>query len=137
MTPLPQIEGRSAGPLGPLKVPFGLGLLRLATEDRPAFDDAQAVIHFALNNGVRLLDTADVYCLDEKDFHYGEHLARSAVASWHGPRDEVKIITKVGLIRPKGRWLPNGRPEHLRKSVDESRAALAVDRLFHPAVARS
>jgi len=39
-------------------------------------------------------------------------------------------VTKAGLARPKGRWVPNGRPEHLRKTVDESLQALGVEQLF-------
>jgi len=107
-----------------------MGLLRLGTEGRPTEADAEVLIHLALDAGVRLLDTADVYSLGASDLHYGEQLARQAVASWHGPGDEVRILTKVGLSRPKGKWIPNGRPEHLRKAIDHSLSALGVERLF-------
>jgi aryl-alcohol dehydrogenase-like predicted oxidoreductase len=122
--------GRAAGVLGHLTVPLGLGLLRLSTEERPATADAVALIHFALDQGIRVLDTADVYSVGADDLHYGERLVREALDSWHGPREEVRVLTKVGLTRPKGRWVPNGRPEHLRKAVDGSLAALGVERLF-------
>jgi HAD superfamily hydrolase (TIGR01662 family) len=118
------------GLLEPLNVRCGLGLLRLSTEGRPAEPDAIAVIHHALDRGIRLLDTADVYCLGEADLHYGERLARKAVDTWHGPKEEVRIITKAGLARPKGKWVPNGKPEHLRKAVDGSLQALGVEHLF-------
>src|SRR5262249_8312036 len=108
------------GLLDPLDPRCGLGLLRLGTEGRPAEPDAVAVIHHAPAPGLRLLDTADVYCLGEADLHYGERLARKAVDTWHGPREEVRILTKAGLARPKGKWVPNGRPEHLRQAVDGS-----------------
>lgn len=118
------------GVLGPLEVPLALGLLRLGTEGRPATADAIALIHHALGRGVRVLDTADSYALDDADFHYGERLARDALATWSGPREQVHVITKVGLVRPKGRWAPNGRREHLRRSVEGSLKALGVERLF-------
>jgi HAD superfamily hydrolase (TIGR01662 family) len=118
------------GFLGSLDLRCGLGLLRLSTEGRPTEPDAIAVIHHALNRGIRLLDTADVYCLGEADLHYGERLAKKAVDTWHGPQEEIRIVTKAGLARPKGRWIPNGRPEHLRKAVDGSLQALGVERLF-------
>src|SRR5882724_5909264 len=86
----------SLGFLGSLELRCGLGLLRLSTEGRPAEPDAIAIIHHALDRGIRLLDTADVYCLDEKDLHYGERLARKAVDTWHGPREETRIVTKAG-----------------------------------------
>lgn len=118
------------GVLGELKIPLGLGLLRLSTEGRPSEDDALDVIRFALDQGIRLLDTADSYALDDRDLHYGERLARKALEGWTGPRDEVRVITKAGLARPKGRWVPNGRRDHLRKMVEGSLKALGVERIF-------
>ena len=118
------------GVLGELAVPLGLGLLRLSTEGRPTEQDAIAVIHFALDQGIRLLDTADSYCLGDEDLHYGERLVRKAIDMWEGPRDQIRVLTKAGLARPKGRWVPNGRPEHLRQAVDGSLQALGVDQLF-------
>jgi histidinol-phosphate phosphatase family protein len=118
------------GVLGALEVPLALGLLRLSTEGRPPEADAIGVIHFALDQGVRVLDTADSYALDDKDLHYGEQLVRKALSSWSGPKDQVRVITKAGLARPKGKWVPNGRPDHLRKMVDGSLKALGVERIF-------
>lgn len=105
-------------------------MLRLSTEGRPTEEQAIHLIHSALSAGIRLIDTADVYCLDHKDLHYGERLARKAVATWNGPTNEVRILTKAGMMRPHGKWLPNGKPEHLRKAVEGSLEALGTDRLF-------
>jgi len=77
-----------------MPIPLALGLLRLSTEGRPEESDAVALIHFALSNGIRVLDTADSYCLDQKEFHFGERLARFAVETWRGPGDEVRISPK-------------------------------------------
>ncbi|MEI8257237.1 MAG: aldo/keto reductase, partial [Deltaproteobacteria bacterium] len=120
----------SYGVLGALATPLALGLLRLSTEGRPPEPDAIALIHLALDRGIRVLDTADTYALSDKDLHYGERLARTAIATWHGPREEVRVITKAGFARPKGRWTPSGRPEHLRKAVEGSLVALGTERLF-------
>jgi HAD superfamily hydrolase (TIGR01662 family) len=113
-----------------LSVPLGLGLLRLTTEGRPSDIDAVAVIRSALNQGVRVLDTANVYCLGEDDLHYGEHLVRQALRNWSGPKDELRILTKAGLSRPGGKWIPNGRPDALRVAVEGSLASIGVERLF-------
>lgn len=118
------------GVLGVLQVPIALGLLRLSTEGRPAQTAAIDVIHCALDGGVRVLDTADSYALSDADLHYGEVLAREAIKAWHGPREDIRGITKAGMARPKGRWLPNARPEHLRKAVDGSLLALGVEQIF-------
>ncbi len=124
------IMSRNAGVLGQLQVPLALGLLRLGTEERPATEDAIALIHRALDAGIRVLDTANTYCLNDKDLHYGERLAVDAVKSWSGPQGEVKIITKVGLARPKGKWLPAGSAKQLRAAVEGSLKAFGVERLF-------
>ena len=126
----PPARSSPYGVLGALDVPLGLGLLRLSTEGRPSEEDAIGVIRFALDQGVRLLDTADSYALDDKDLHYGERLVQKALDAWGGPRDEVRVVTKAGLARPKGRWVPNGRRAHLRKMVEGSLEALGVDRIF-------
>jgi HAD superfamily hydrolase (TIGR01662 family) len=120
----------SFGILGSLSVPLGLGLLRLGTEGRPSEEDAIEIIRFALDQGIRVLDTADVYSLSADDLHYGERLVRAALDRWNGPKEEVRVLTKAGLSRPKGRWVPNGRPAHLRKAVEGSLRSLGVDRLF-------
>ncbi len=118
------------GIFGSLAPPLALGLLRLSTEGRPTEEESIHLIHSALNAGIRLIDTADVYCLDHKDLHYGERLARKAIATWNGPTNEVRILTKAGMMRPQGKWLPHGKPEHLRKAVEGSLEALGTDRLF-------
>ncbi len=120
----------SFGPFGPLDVPMGLGMLRLCTEGRPEEAAAIALIHEALDAGIRVLDTADSYALGDGDLHYGEVLAAKAIASWSGPAADVRIVTKVGMARPKGRWVPNARPEHLRRAVEGSLKALGVESIF-------
>lgn len=87
------------------------------------------VIHAALDAGVRLLDTADVYCLSDEDLGHNERLVARALREWKGPRGEVLVATKGGLTRPQGRWERNGRPEHLQRACDRSLAALGVDRI--------
>jgi histidinol-phosphate phosphatase family protein len=123
-------DSRSAKLFGPIQVPLALGLLRLSIQDRPSLDDSIRLIHQALDLGIRILDTADSYCLDNKDFHYGESLAKLAVESWQGPRDEVRIITKVGLVRPNGKWVPKGTAKHIAKSIDQSLESLGTERIF-------
>ncbi len=126
----PANRARRFGVLGELEVPLALGLLRLSTQGRPEEAEAIKVIHHALDQGIRVLDIADTYALDEKDLHYGERLAAKALKQWSGPREQVRVLTKAGLTRPKGKWRPNARPERLRSSVEGSLKALGVERLF-------
>lgn len=108
----------------------GLGGMHLSIAGRPD-DEATAlqVIHRALDAGATILDTADVYCLDDTDIGHNEHLMAKALHTWGGRRDQVVIATKGGMIRPGGRWERNGRPEHLRRACDRSLKALGTDRI--------
>lgn len=87
------------------------------------------VVLAALDAGVRLLDTADVYCRSDEDLGHNERLLARALREWNGPRDELVVATKGGLTRPQGRWERNGRPEHLRRACDRSLTALGVERI--------
>lgn len=118
--------------------PLGLGTMRLSTASRTAEgtprrpDEAEsvAVIRRALDLGLRLIDTADSYAIDDKDLHHNEHLIRRALGGWsHADREHVLVATKVGLARPAGRWAPNGRPAHLVKMAEQSLQALNVEAL--------
>jgi aryl-alcohol dehydrogenase-like predicted oxidoreductase len=101
----------------------------LSTEGRPPEPEAVRVIHAALDAGVRLLDTADVYCRSDQDLGHNERLMARALREWNGPKDEVLVATKGGMTRPDGRWDRNGRPDHLQRACDRSLAALGVDRI--------
>jgi len=87
------------------------------------------VIHAALDAGVTLIDTANVYCLDQRDLGHNERLIARALASWPGRRDAAIVATKGGLTRPEGRWDRDARPASLRRACEESLRALGVERI--------
>ena len=95
--------------------------MRLSTE--AARGDGLAVLLAALDAGVTLLDTADAYCLDDTEVGHNERLIARAIAG----RD-VRVVTKGGLTRPGGAWVPNGRAKHLAAAARASRDRLgAID----------
>ncbi len=87
------------------------------------------MLHAALDGGVRLIDTADAYCLDDTDIGHNERLIAKAVRGWTGDRDAVLVATKGGLTRPSGRWERDGRPEHLHEACRLSLRSLGVERI--------
>jgi aryl-alcohol dehydrogenase-like predicted oxidoreductase len=111
----------------PMTRRLGLGCMRLSTV--PDRDDERgvAVIRAALDAGATLLDTADAYCLDERDVGHNERLIARALAGWTGDRARVTVATKGGLLRPKGAWVADGRAKHLREACAASLRALSVD----------
>jgi aryl-alcohol dehydrogenase-like predicted oxidoreductase len=103
----------------------GLGAMHLSrSPERPDPARAAEVVHAALEAGVTLVDTADVYCVDETEIGHNERLVAAAVRSWSGGGDDVLVATKGGLVRP---WGFRGTPEHLHAAARASAAALGVE----------
>jgi aryl-alcohol dehydrogenase-like predicted oxidoreductase len=107
----------------------GYGGMHLSLQERPPQAESLRVIRAALDGGVRLIDTADVYCLDDSDIGHNERLVADALRGWNGPRGDVLVATKGGLTRPGGSWERDGRPEHLRAACERSLRALGVERI--------
>jgi len=120
---------RPLGPGAPDVSVVGLGGMHLSIDGRPDEATALRVIHAALDAGATILDTADVYCLDDGDLGHNERLMAKALRTWGGRRDAIVVATKGGMTRPGGRWERNGRPEHLRRACDRSLKALGTERI--------
>ncbi|HUY23609.1 MAG TPA: aldo/keto reductase [Acidimicrobiales bacterium] len=102
----------------------GLGCMGMS-EFYGAGDEAESIatIHRALDLGVTLLDTADMY----GPFTNEELVGRAIV----GRRHEVVLATKFGNERaPDGTRIGiNGRPEYVRSACDASLRRLGVDHI--------
>ncbi|HEY9015187.1 MAG TPA: aldo/keto reductase [Gemmatimonadales bacterium] len=107
----------------------GYGGMHLSIQDRPPEAQAIRVIHAALEHGVTLIDTADVYCLGDREIGHNERLIAHALEAAPANRDNVVVATKGGMRRPGGRWEVDGRPEHLREACHRSLQALRVPRI--------
>jgi aryl-alcohol dehydrogenase-like predicted oxidoreductase len=108
----------------------GIGCMYLSIRDRPSDDDGVRTLRAAIDAGVTLFDTADVYCLDHRDIGHSERLvARALREAGDAARSGVVVATKGGLERPNGAWTSNARPAHLRRACEASLAALGVDRI--------
>jgi aryl-alcohol dehydrogenase-like predicted oxidoreductase len=122
------MKTRSLGPDGPEVSAISLGgmyLSIIAGGGRP--DEAQgiATIHAALDAGMTLIDTANVYCKDDPDLGHNERLIAKAIRGRKG----VLVATKGGLRRPNGAWVRDGHPDSLTKACDESLRALGVEQI--------
>jgi aryl-alcohol dehydrogenase-like predicted oxidoreductase len=86
--------------------------------------DPTDVILRALDLGVTLFDTADVYGPHTSELAVGKAIA--------GRRDEVKIATKFGIVSGPAPGQPTvvkGTPEYVRSSVDGSLNRLGIDHI--------
>lgn len=105
---------------------LGFGTMRLTgagvwgePADRP---EALAVLRRAIELGITLIDTAD---------SYGPEVAERLIAEalFPYPKDLV-IATKAGFQRPgPGKWVEDGRPEHLREACEGSLRRLRLERI--------
>ena len=118
---------RTFGPTDRKTTAIGLGGMPLSLSDRPDRAQAIEVIHAALDGGMRLIDTADVYCKDNDDIGHNEVLIAEALESWSGSRDDVLVCTKGGLTRPDGAWRTEGHPEHLKAACEKSLRSLGIE----------
>jgi aryl-alcohol dehydrogenase-like predicted oxidoreductase len=99
-----------------------LGAMMLGDAGNPDHDSSIQIIHRALDAGINVIDTADVYSSGESEQIVGQALAG-------GRRENVVLATKVGL--PSG-----GDPNHrgtsrrwITEAVEGSLRRLGTDRI--------
>lgn len=110
-------NGPTVGAIG-----FGcMGLSDFYNPERRSDAAGIEVLHRALELGVTMLDTADMY-----GPHSNERLVGKAIA---GRREQVFLATKFGIVRqPDGtRRGVSGRPEYVRESCEGSLQRLNVE----------
>lgn len=85
----------------------------------PTEAEALRAIHAALDAGMEMVDTADVYGRGPADAHHNEALVGRALR-----KREAYVTTKVGVVREGERWIHRGAAAHLRRSLEASVKAL-------------
>jgi aryl-alcohol dehydrogenase-like predicted oxidoreductase len=128
----------AAAPFGPREIgatgvrvhPVGWGVMPLSTRStRPDRTQALAVFRAALDAGVTFWDTADSYCLNDRETGHNERLIAWAIAEL-GVAGRVHVASKGGMTRPGGAWERDGRPAHLRRACEQSLRNLGVEQIF-------
>jgi aryl-alcohol dehydrogenase-like predicted oxidoreductase len=118
------MQTRTLGRRGLVVSAMGLGCMGMS-EFYGAADEREAIatIHRALDLGITLLDTADMY-----GPFTNERLVGRAIAD---RRDRAIVATKFGNERSEdGAFLGvNGRPEYVRRACDASLQRLAIDQI--------
>ncbi|MSP13778.1 MAG: aldo/keto reductase [Chloroflexi bacterium] len=118
------ISLKPVGQTGLQVTSMGLGAAPLGKIDR-VIDTKTGVdiIHYALDHGVRFIDTAPLYGGGESERRIGIALAGI-------PRDSYVLATKVGrLITPEGEIVYNFSRDGVLQSIEDSLKRLRLDRI--------
>ena len=125
MSLLPAVPARrTLGSSGIAVSPIAWGMWRLAENGRSA-SEAAKLVHAALDAGITLLDTADIYGFNGHDgFGDAEALLGEVLAADPALRGQMVLATKGGIMPP----LPYDQsPEYLNTAIDASLRRLKTD----------
>lgn len=108
----------------------GLGCMPLSFEEMvDERERALATIHRALDLGITLIDTANVYAPAWEQIGHNERLVAEALRTYTGPADlaGVLVATKGGAARGPGEaWGRDSTRDGLRRAAEESLTALGA-----------
>lgn len=118
--------------LGDLRVPaIGFGSMTITQVPGYDVERGRRAVHAALDAGIRLFDTADVYGPAGGGDGVNESALADALRTWPGPLDDVVVATKGGHLRfpETDTWWIDGSHGHLRKACVASIRRLGLDPL--------
>lgn len=115
------MQTRQLGSDGPMVSALGLGCMGMTPiYATPDADEAIATIRAAVDAGITMIDTADMYSGGKNEELVGKAL--------NGIRDQVILASKFGNMRlPDGTRKVNGKPEYVFEACEKSLSRLGVD----------
>ena len=111
---------RRLGPSGPEISILAYGLMSLSHTYGPS-EDAESLetIQAAIDEGITLLDTAEIYGMGHNERLFSRVLDKR--------RHEVVVATKFGLELGDGGMRANGRPKNVRRAIEGSLERLGIE----------
>ncbi len=97
--------------------------MRLCTDERQDSQLAAETIAAAAAAGITVFDTARAYGPGEAQLGHNERLLAEALRRC-GAQDRARIVTKGGMTRAGGAWVPDGRAKAILGDCEASLAAL-------------
>ena len=94
--------------LNPSELRIGLGCMRLSTDESRDEERAGATIAAAVEAGITVFDTARAYGRGESELGHNERLL-AGVLRLCGAERRARVVTKGGMTRAGGSWVPDGR----------------------------
>ena len=109
----------------------GLGCMPLSNGRMPDHrDEAIATVHAALDAGITMLDTANIYAPTWDAVGHNEALVAEVLRTYTGSANlaEVLVATKGGITRSDGeRWGRDASPDAMLRAAEASARELGVD----------
>ncbi|MEU7939258.1 aldo/keto reductase [Microbispora bryophytorum] len=115
------MKRRTLGATGMSVSELSLGAMMFGSMGNRDHDDAVRVIHRALDAGINVIDTADVYSQGE-----GEEIVGKAIK---GRRDDLVIATKFGLPMGEDPNRRGGSRRWIVRAVEDSLRRLNIDHI--------
>ena len=97
--------------------------MRLSTDEDRNEDLALATIAAAVEAGITVFDTAHAYGHGPDELGHNERLVARGVRD-AGAEARARIVTKGGMTRAGGAWVPDGRAKAIRADCEASLVAL-------------
>jgi predicted oxidoreductase len=121
--PLPAPMARRLGEHGPTVAPIAWGMWRFAGHD---LTTAQRLVETALEAGITLFDTADIYGFGAQGFGAAESLLGRVLSAAPQLRSRIVLATKGGITPPAPY---DSSPAWIARAIDDSLRRLRVDRV--------
>jgi aryl-alcohol dehydrogenase-like predicted oxidoreductase len=115
------MQYRALGSTGIKVSTLALGAMNFGAFGNPDHDDSVRIVHAALDAGINLVDTADVYSVGESEEIIGKAL--------EGRRDSVVLATKAGNPMSDDPNETGSSRRWLTRSVESSLRRLRTDRI--------
>ena len=113
------MEYRTLGPTGIQVTTFALGTMVLGAWGNRDHDECVAIVHAALDAGINVIDTADVYAFGESEEIVGRAL--------EGRRDDVVLATKFFNAMGEDRNQRGASRRWIARAVEDSLRRLGTD----------
>lgn len=125
-----------SNPLLKLAVPIGFGFMNASwggaatLEPGDAREAFKSALHLAMDAGVTLFDTADIYAPSFETFGHNEILLREAISEWNAGAEAkaaLLVATKGGITRAAGEvWSKDASYGYLASAVEASANRLGL-----------
>ncbi|MCK8612455.1 aldo/keto reductase [Gordonia sp. C13] len=115
------MQHRTLGRTGIQVSPYALGAMMFGQAGNPDHDDSIRIIHKALDAGINVIDTADMYSGGESEEIVGKAIK--------GRRDDLVIATKFGLPMGDDPNRRGGSRRWITTAVEDSLRRLGTDHI--------